>query len=754
MLNTNLFVNSLSFYYPTEPVQCYFLFEDDEKKKSDVLKSKKLFPKEVMASPLFNGVGGIVKLHTSYDQPFQGFKPVEINFNDPDNEDFVKRYYNQKLKRILSKHEQLLFTQSGITRDLQVWVYRNKYELIDYLGEKAKVFTLDRFTLKVRFDTQNGHPYLLVANDRPAQMLGVPLDRLGGKKIGDPFEIQTSEGIQFSDLNKIMTRDRTTDGKYCNRRIERIDYLQKQNKNYDRANALPIMTGVMKRKLGLTNNGGKRDLTSKYIKYRDNINWFKNKYLQSGDIHKIFCDLATDFTTIEERQIGQVDATKRILRFGRQYKSTRPQDGINNGPAENCQYMNVRLIFIFCENDRDSAKNLLTYFCKGTYGCSDGDESRRKRLSKYVGSIVDYADKSLHIIFNNAQDPLPEIKAALNSEAYQNLDPRVKYLGIYISPIHKHTSDHHARECYYKVKELFIKKKIPTQCIEVRKMLNTIERDKHSQACNFIYTLQNMSVAICAKLGGAPWLLDETTKKELVIGIGAFKTEGQQYIGAAFTFDNTGVFNEYCYFRKSEFSELVGAIRHAIIQYSSTNSSPERLVLHYYKKLSMRKEAREMMQMLNNLSLDIPLYVVSINKTESEDIVLFDANSVYTDKYGTHESLMPQSGCWVNLGKAQEGYRFLLCNNTRCEGETFRPTDGFPFPVKLTICCPNRDGDLDTSIVSQLIEQVYQFSRIYWKSVRQQGLPVTIKYPEMIAEIMPHFDDQTVYPDKRSLWFL
>ena len=80
--------------------------------------------------------------------------------------------------------------------------------------------------------------------------------------------------------------------------------------------------------------------------------------------------------------------------------------------------------------------------------------------------------------------------------------------------------------------------------------------------------------------------------------------------------------------------------------------------------------------------------------------------------------------------------------------------DGFPFPVKLTITCPNHPETLDESVVNQLIDQVYQFSRIYWKSIKQQGLPVTIKYPEMIAEIMPHFDNPTAYSDQRSLWFL
>jgi len=169
----------------------------------------------------------------------------------------------------------------------------------------------------------------------------------------------------------------------------------------------------------------------------------------------------------------------------------------------------------------------------------------------------------------------------------------------------------------------------------------------------------------------------------------------------------------------------------------------------------MRKEATQILEMLASLNLDIPVYVVSINKTESEDLVLFDSQSTYSDRNGTHQSLMPMSGTWANLGRVREGYRYLLCNNTRYGDDRFRVTDGFPFPVKLTICCFGGNGtDIDTATVELLIGQVYQFSRIYWRSVRQQGLPVTIKYPEMIAEIMPHFDNPTVYPEKGCLWFL
>jgi hypothetical protein len=509
----------------------------------------------------------------------------------------------------------------------------------------------------------------------------------------------------------------------------------------------------MKHLLNLDQHDAPRDWSSKYVKYLEKITWFKDTYLSSDGLRDIFPELSSDFTPVNSLELGQVDNSKRMLRFGNQICNTRQQYGINYGPAQGCPHTEVRLIAIASEDDKQNASQLLGYFKNGDY--QGKDEGVRKRLEKYIGTNVTYAGNPfLHIFFKNVQNPIPEIENALKQEAFVNRSLQVKYLGIYVSPIHKYSSERQQKECYYKIKELFLRAGIPTQCIDARKMVSAINHDRETRRHNFLYTLQNMGVAICAKLGGSPWLLDETVKKELIIGIGAFKSDNHQYIGAAFSFDNTGTFNNYCYFQKSEFDELVGSVRMAIINYTSVNDQIDRLIIHYYKKLSLRHEASRIMDMLNHLGLDIPVYVVTINKTESEDIVLFDGCSTYVNGNTTLPSLMPMSGRWLKLGLVREGYRFLLCNNTRCENESFRPTDGFPFPIKLTVCCPNRQEEIDTPVIQQLIEQVYQFSRIYWKSVRQQGLPVTIKYPEMIAEIMPHFDDPTAFADNRNLWFL
>ena len=114
-----------------------------------------------------------------------------------------------------------------------------------------------------------------------------------------------------------------------------------------------------------------------------------------------------------------------------------------------------------------------------------------------------------------------------------------------------------------------------------------------------------------------------------------------------------------------------------------------------------------------------------------------ESASVYTDKF--------------------ELINFLLYNNSRYE----KPGRyDFLFPVKLKLkkvynnAAPE-DKELRMDEARALLNQVYKFSRMYWKSVKQQNLPITIKYPEMVAEIVPHFRKEELPAfGKTNLWFL
>jgi len=67
----------------------------------------------------------------------------------------------------------------------------------------------------------------------------------------------------------------------------------------------------------------------------------------------------------------------------------------------------------------------------------------------------------------------------------------------------------------------------------------------------------------------------------------------------------------------------------------------------------------------------------------------------------------------------------------------------------------NKDfSSVTADVVLELLTQAYQFSRLYWKSLRQQNVPITIKYPEMVAQIAPRFNNGVPDDAKDALWFL
>ena len=168
-----LFLNTLTFEYPKKPVKFYFSDKDDERRKSTPIKSPVLVPKEVKQTQkyidLFAGCGGLT-LYTSFDLPTEGFDAIDIDFNAVENEYLVKRYYNRRLEKYFRFYDDVVITKSGITDDIQVWILNNEEKSqVAYNGKQYDLLKMDKFTLRVKYDRFNNRPYLLVANDRPAQ---------------------------------------------------------------------------------------------------------------------------------------------------------------------------------------------------------------------------------------------------------------------------------------------------------------------------------------------------------------------------------------------------------------------------------------------------------------------------------------------------------------------------------------------------------------------------------------------------------
>ena len=260
---------------------------------------------------------------------------------------------------------------------------------------------------------------------------------------------------------------------------------------------------------------------------------------------------------------------------------------------------------------------------------------------------------------------------------------------------------------------------------------------------NFQFSLQNMALAIHAKLDGAPWKLAVTDKKELVIGVGAFTNQGEnrRYIASAFSFQNNGLFRNFEYFNQNQTKLLAGSILKAIRDFTSV-AQADKVVIHFYKEMKY-EELQPIIEGMHQLKLGVPLYILNINKTESEDIIAYDLN--------WNHKLMPVSGTYIRIDSNQ----FLLFNNARYpNSQYYTDTDGYPFPIKIKMSSPDDDAFEDANVALELLTQVYQFSRLYWKSLRQQNVPITIKYPEMVAQIAPRFNNGVPEDAKNKLWFL
>ncbi|MGA3014714.1 MAG: Piwi domain-containing protein [Bacteroidales bacterium] len=530
---------------------------------------------------------------------------------------------------------------------------------------------------------------------------------------GDSFILSKNFDVAIlkpEHLGKVKYRDRITKYKWLT-----------DNEKGDRKNIFPILNRDIKRVLNLDPNLNRSE--NKYKKYYSLIHNFYDKYLRDeiiGNRIKIF---ESGFYRPYDDKIQHTSEDSNLLLFGNNQKNFIPYIGMKEyGPIQGPPLNNpVKFFFIFHEDDKELANKLYSYLKKG-YKSFPGLES-------FV-NIQFEIDIPNSIRFKES-DPIPEIISCFDKNPIDNKTNT--YCALYISRIKRDAPDEREDSVYYRLKEILISKGITSQVI----YKNNIDNP------SFNFFLPNIAIALLAKLGGIPWRLYRPVKNDLVIGIGAdrFTKGSERFVGNAFCFSNDGSFKGFNAFEKGDITSLAESIRKSIEDYITENRGCERLVLHYYKKMN-KEEEEPIREVLEHLNLSLPYVVLTINHTENKDYVLFDCS---------YDGKMPQSGTFIKT----KWNEFILCNNTRYSINTGTRLDGFPLPIKIHFKFSNYDKFNDFSVIRELIDQVYQFSRMYWKSVRQRNMPVTIEYSDIIAGIFSQFQNKELEQFARnSLWFL
>ncbi|HEY9340554.1 MAG TPA: hypothetical protein VIQ23_03170, partial [Hanamia sp.] len=613
MQDQNLYFNILTFDLPKEEQTFYFSLEDVEFCRPI---HRSIFPNDIES--IFPGVttDGTEFIYTSFDFPKEGFTPLSIDFST-ENRDLLKRFYNRKINYYFKKvNEQLVRT--GFIGQNQVWVYSN--ELSD---NQYDIYY--KFSLKVQFANVSTFPEIVLSYD-------------GKSKVFKESTASMVKKISHS-LFKWVIKD--------NQLFHFKELVKHDKPGYDIA--YPVLNIPMAQELGIapdTNPTG-----SKYKTYKALIKRFYANYLNTEAFKEIVPLHETGFLKVSKSLIGNISDESNNLKFEKKIGKFPKRDFLDKRPFEKISD-NVHLFFIFHKDDEGTRNKFQNYLENGL--------DHYKGLTAYAG-ILFHADTKMDICFQDRDNPLPEVQEFFDN-SFENI-PNIKYLAIYLTPFSKEETRRQEIKIYARIKQILLERKITCQFVEP----GTVEKPYH----NFKWSLTTMSVSILAKLGGIPWRLNTDPKEELIIGVGAFRhPDGVQYLSSAFCFDNTGHFNEFAYFMRHETDILAGNIAAKVTEFANKFGAPKRIIIHFYKKLK-EEELAPIERALKELKFPnpIPIFIVSINKTEAKDITAFDMKK-------TNPDLMPYSGTYINIGNK----KYLLFNNSRYPSG-FNSTDGFPFPI-------------------------------------------------------------------------
>lgn len=450
---------------------------------------------------------------------------------------------------------------------------------------------------------------------------------------------------------------------------------------------------------------------------------FINNHLKPFRHHLLFIQTA-GLTRVSESNMSRVSLYNNKMLFGNSNVDINPITGMRDFGPYKASPKALENRFIFIYENRDDANKLYQYFKNG-YRHFPG-------LERYVKipATLD-RDKILkYSSINSLQNEFDDFVAnKLEGDQYE------KHFAIVIGPFDKVEADEQESHLYYYIKNKLLRKGISSQFIDYRNIRNSSV---------FHFHLPNIAIAILAKMGGVPWRLENKDYQELVVGFNQVRLGSQSFIGSAVFFSNDGSLGAVNAFPKSSSTKaLVEHLKQAINSYLEKNGfqiglQRMRLVIHYFKPYS-RQEAQDLESLLRDeIKIDIPYAVVEINDSKTHMDICFDEE---------YEMGMPESGRYVRLANNE----YLLFNNNRYEKKPLRAvSEELPIKVKIHF---DYDGEFSHK---ELINQVYEFSRLYWKSLKQKSQPVTTIYSKLIAEFSAEYEGNIPESSlaSNSPWFI
>lgn len=409
----------------------------------------------------------------------------------------------------------------------------------------------------------------------------------------------------------------------------------------------------------------------------------------------------TGFKNVNPKYFHNVSSQQNLMAFGNDKTAINAVIGMREyGPLKKAENSKKKqLLFVY--QNRNDANTLYRYFKNGF--------KHFPGLLSYVGIPVALAGPDKGLPYKDVVT-LPDDLSNFLSEYYSEpFYPDT--LAIVIGPFKKYEYGEKESKSYYQTKKILLDKGIASQFVSPDTINNY----------GIHYSLPNVAIAILAKFGGIPWKLSKKKTSELIVGFNTKFVDGDRYLGSVVFFSNEGCLGAVKGLSINDKTAIIENLKSAITDYTNQVDMPDRLVIHYYKPPN-KYEINNILELLEEMELAIPIAIVEVNDSKSKLDICFDAD---------FSMGMPESGVSVKIGYNE----YLLFNNNRYRKDPPRKIDD-ELPIKIRLRYVNTDGFNS----HELIAQVYEFSRLNWKGLRQRSVPVTTTYSKIVAEFSSHFN--------------
>lgn len=259
------------------------------------------------------------------------------------------------------------------------------------------------------------------------------------------------------------------------------------------------------------------------------------------------------------------------------------------------------------------------------------------------------------------------------------------------------------------------------------------------------YILQNIAVAVYAKMSGTPWTVDHdlTINDELVIGIGTCEllksrfARRQRFIGVTTVFRGDGNYLLGNVSKECSFEEYPDVLKNSTIEVLREikerngwrNGDTVRIVFHAYKPLRRFEMARIIADCVRLVGKEQNIEFAFLTVSMDHPFRALDKlQKGIEPRYGSGKRkgvYVPERGTIIQVGQ----YTRLLCIN----GPNLLKRPGSPIPTPLLVHLLPESTFKD---ITYLSEQVLKFTALSWRSLLPAQKPVTIYYSELIANLL------------------